>query len=233
MSKHTPVSRLCWQASQKNVIRQWSKKNLKLERAEMELSMLPLLKQYAKKYPADGAIMEIGCGPVCISQTLPQEHKTYLDPLIDDFRRMFPGELPEDGEQLATTAERIYKDSNTYDMVICLNTLSFSLNPELIVNEVERLLKPDGIFIVEMRVHSPLEARLHYWILRFLPKLTKRPRPYYYALKGIRKTLNRHFSITSEQVLKKRMLWLPFFKREQKFFVCTPLKNSAVKQAKQ
>jgi len=233
MSKHKQVSRFQWAASQKHALRKWSKKNLKLERAEMELSMLPLLRQYAKKYPDDGAILEIGCGPVCISQSLPQAHKTYLDPLIDDFRRMFPGELPEDGEQIATTAERIFKESNIYDMVICLNTLSFSLNPELIVNEVERLLKPGGTFIVEMRIHSALEARIQYWALRFLPRITRSPRPYYYSLKGIRKTLERHFIICSEQKLKKKLLWVPLFKREQILFECSPKRKSSVEQTGQ
>ncbi|GAV20293.1 bifunctional 3-demethylubiquinone-9 3-methyltransferase/ 2-octaprenyl-6-hydroxy phenol methylase [Mariprofundus micogutta] len=228
MSRHKPVSRFLWQASQKSTLFQWSKKNLKLERAEMEMSMLPLLTQHTKQYSADSSILEIGCGPVCISHSLPHKHKTYLDPLIDDFRRMFPGELPEDGEQLACNAERINKESNSYDIVICLNTLSFSMNPELIVNEVERLLKPGGIFIVEMRTHSALEARLHYWLLRFLPRITRSPRPYYYSLKGIRKTLERHFYINSEQKLKKQILWLPFFKREQRLFVCTPQRKKAV-----
>ena len=231
MNRHKQASRFLWQASQKNMLYRWRKKNLKLERAEMELSMLPLLQQYAKQYPVDAAVMEIGCGPTCISHALPQKYKTYLDPLINEYRRMFPGELPEDGEQLATTAERINKESSSYDIVICLNTLSFSLNPELIVNEVERLLKPGGIFIVEMRTHSPLEARLHYRLFRFLPKLTRSPRPYYYALQGIRKTLKRHFNITEEQVLKKKLLWIPFFKREQRFFVCTSLRDTVSTQA--
>ena len=229
MRKHKPVPRSRWQASQKRLLSRWKKKNLKLERAKAELMLLPLLLQQAREYPDDGSVLEVGCGPVCIAQQLPQKHKTFLDPLIDDFRRMFPGELPEDGEHLATEAERIKKDNCSYDLIVCLNTLSFSLNPELVINEIERLLKPGGTFVLQMRTHSHFEAWLHYWSLKLLPQLARGTRPYYYSLRGIRNTLKRHFTIKEEQQLGKSLRWLPLLKRERRIFICTPLNS---KQAK-
>jgi SAM-dependent methyltransferase len=222
MRKHHPISRIHWQDSQKQTIERWQKKKLHDERKKDEQTYLPLLLKYAEDFPKDGAVLEIGCGPVCLSQFLPQKNKTFLDPLLDDFRRMYPGELP-DGECLATIAERIPKTSSSYDMIVCLNTLSYSLNPELVMNEMERLLRPGGKLVIAMRIHSHLKARFHYLTTHYLPTLHFGIQPNYYSLSGLRKTLARHFTITEEIIINRRLIWLPFFRREERMFVCTHL----------
>lgn len=219
MSKHKPISRTRWQTSQGKTLARWKRVSPNIDRELQEQTILPILLRCAEQYDKEGYLLEIGCGPICISQHLPLKHKVYLDPLIDDFRRQFPGMLPE-GEFLATTAERIKKPAKSFDLIICLNTISFSLNPELIMHEMERLLKDDGTLIVDMRTHSPLEARLHYLAEQLFPALCTKTRPYYYSLRGIRSTLSRHFKIREEINQSKERFWLPFFKREQRLFIC-------------
>jgi ubiquinone/menaquinone biosynthesis C-methylase UbiE len=155
---------------------------------------------------------------------LPLENKTFLDPLLNDFRRMYPGELRE-GEYLATSAERVPKANNSYDLIISLNTLSHSLHPELVMNEMERLLRPGGRLIMTMRIHSQLESRLHYWTTHYMPALCYGTQPNFFSLAGIRKTLARHFTITDEIVSCRQFTWLPFLRREERLFVCTNLAN--------
>lgn len=222
MGKHSPISRARWQSSQKQILECWKEKDLYDEQEKDKAAYLPLLQKYAENISLDGAVLEIGCGPVCLSQALPLENKTFLDPLLDDFRRMYPGELP-DGEYLATIAERIPKANSSYDLIICLNTLSYALNPELIMNEMERLLRPEGRLILAMRIHSPLESRLHYWTTHCMSALHCGTQPNYYSLEGIQKTLARHFTITEEVISSSRFTWLPFFRREERLFVCTHL----------
>jgi len=229
MSKHKPVSRLRWQASLKLILQRWDKKNLNTERERIENTTLSILQKYAKQYPDNGSVLEIGGGPCCIARLLPIENKTYLDPLIDDFRRMFPGELPEDAEYLSTTAEHISKPNDSYDLILCLNMISHSLNPELIMHEIERLLKPGGTLILSIRTHSPIEARLHYWALQTCPFLCKKTRPYYYSLTGIQRTLNRHFDIRNERTQHITVAPAPYLKREYHLFVCTHKTNKTQK----
>jgi len=223
MSMHKPVDSIRWHASQKLSLQAWSNKNLTDERERGERSLLPILQRYAKAFPQDATVLEIGCGPVCIARLLPQKLKTYLDPMADDYRRMFPGKLPEEGEYLTAPAERIPKPADSYDLIICLNMISHALNPELVMNEIERLLKPGGKFILAIRTHSQLEARLHYMAIRMFPFLCSKTRPYYYTRTGIRRTLQRHFNIVDETAQKAHTIPLPFCKREQHIFVCTPL----------
>jgi len=229
MSKHSPVPNIRWLASQKLSLQAWQNKSLSLERERVERSLLSLLQRYAKQYPADSAVLEIGCGPICISRLLPQKHQTYLDPMADDFRRMFPGKLPEEGEYLTAAAENIPKPEASYDLIVCLNMIPHTLNPELVINEIERLLKPGGKLILAIRTHSQLEARLHYMALCIFPSLCSKTRPYYYTRTGICRTLARHFNIEDEIVRKARTIHLPFCKREQHIFVCAPMDNNIKK----
>jgi len=225
MSMHKPVDNIRWQASQKLSLKAWSRKQLSAERERVERAMLPLLQRYAKAYPEDASVLEIGCGPICITRLLPQRHKTYLDPLADDFRRIFPNELPEEGQYLPITAERIPKPDASFDLIVSLNMISHALNPELVINEVERLLKPGGTFILTVRTHGQVEARLHYWAIRTFPYLCKKTRPYYYTSQGIQRTLKRHFTISEQIVRNARPIQLPFCTRKQHIFVCTPLEK--------
>jgi len=227
MSMHKSIDNNRWQASQKLSLQAWGKKNLATEREQLERSLLPILQRYAREYAQDAAVLEIGCGPICLICMLPQQHKTYLDPMADDFRRMFPGELPEEGEYLTAAAENIPKPDASYDLIVCLNMISHTLNPELVMNEIERLLKPGGKLILSIRTHSQLEARLHYLAIRMFPRLCSKTRPYYYALKGIRRTLQRHFNIKEEIVQKAHAIRVPFCKRQRHVFVCTLLDNAA------
>ncbi len=221
MRHHKPISHLRWSKALKQALLRWKKLDIAQERARLERHQLPLLQRYAKQLPTDGAILEIGCGPICISRLLPQQHKTYLDPLIDDYRRIFPGELPEDGEFIASMGERINKPSASYDLIICMNVLSFAMNPELILNEVERLLKPHGKCIIGMRTHSALEARLHYLLIQLCPGMCNYTRPYYYALPGILRTLSRHFHVEQQKTRKQGWFQIPLFKREEHLFICS------------
>jgi len=227
MSMHKPIDSIRWHASQKLSLQAWEDKNLTTEREQLERSLLPILQRYAREYAQDATVLEIGCGPICLTSLLPQQFKTYLDPMADDFRRMFPGELPEKGEYLTAAAESIPKPDASYDLIICLNMISHTLNPELVMNEIERLLKPGGKLIMAIRIHSQFEARLHYLAIRMFPSLCSKTRPYYYARKGIRRTLQRHFHIEEEIVRKEHAIRMPFCKRQRHVFVCTPLDSAA------
>jgi len=221
MSKHLPVSNTRWQESQKHILLSWQKRNLESERQQAERSLLPLLQRYAKRYPDDASILEIGCGPLCLCRSLAHKCITYLDPMVDDFRRLFPGELPEEGEYLATTAERISKPNASYDIITCLNTIPHTLNPELIMNEIERLLKPEGRLILAILTHNSLEARLHYLAVNTFPHLYCKTRPYYYSLTGIQRTLQRHFHIEDIIVHQSHAIPVPFCSRKQHIFICS------------
>ena len=89
MRKHSPISRLHWHDSQKQTLERWQEKSLHDERKKDEQAYLPLLLKYAEGLPQDGAMLEIGCGPVCLSQLLPLKNKTFLDVLFHNQRILY------------------------------------------------------------------------------------------------------------------------------------------------
>ncbi|HXH72456.1 MAG TPA: class I SAM-dependent methyltransferase [Mariprofundaceae bacterium] len=220
MAHHKPISHQYWQNAQRIEFSRWKgKESLSQALDSLQASYVPLMLKYTENLPQDAKILEIGCGPVCASKLIRCGKKTYVDPLLDNYRRAFPGELPE-GELLASMGESIPKPDHSFDCIICLNTLGFVMNPELVLNEVDRLLKPGGMMLIGMTLFSPLEARLHYWLQRLYPTLSPEDRPYCYSPHGIRKTLSRHFEIREDIRVGEKQGLLPGLKRQEHFFVC-------------
>ncbi len=201
MAHHKPSNKQRWGISQKAAIAKLQSRGMESLHINAGKRYNAILSALPKPLPADAAILDIGCGPVCTGKLFNSSHTTYLDPLLDNFKRSFPGELPK-GEFITRNAEDIPKPDASYDLILCLNMLSCSLNPELIMHEVRRLLKPDGSFAISITLWPELLARLHYLKMQLFPMGEYQNRLYCYTQKGIRNTLLRHFDILSERSLE-------------------------------
>ena len=170
----------------------------------------------------DAEILEIGCGPACVSQFIPHGHKTFLDPLLDDFRRLWPGSLPK-GTFITGMAEQINMPNQSYDFILCLKTISHVQNPELLLHEIERLLKPNGKLVLSANTWPVPFAQLHYFTAKIFPQWTLKDRLYCYTQRGIENSLQRHFNIEKNYVLPAtHTLSL----KQERLYVCTPLTNT-------
>jgi len=187
---------------------------------QLKARYLPLIEPHLPDLQEGSEILELGCGPTCVSQYIKKGKKTFLDPLLDDFRRAWPGSLPK-GTFITEVAENINAPEAYYDCIICLKTISYVQNPELVLHEVERILKDDGTFIISVELWPTAFAKLHYLTARLFPQRVLKNRLYCYTKRGIENTLQRHFNIQSSQcissvkVLNIKHEWL---------YICTPLK---------
>lgn len=199
MARHKAISKARWLASQKWELNHWrGKEILDKELARIEKDYMPLIKRYAHLLGERPHILDLCCGPVCTARFLKKGVKTFQDPLLDDFRRAYPGEMPK-GERLTSITENIPKPNAHYDLILCIDALDHVMNPELVLNEMERLLKPNGICIVTLPTFSSLMARTHYFIERFIPVLRHEGRPYAFTRDAIKRALSRHFEIVEEK----------------------------------
>ncbi len=218
------VSKQRWSVFQKRVLHFWQQEDsFRTRNTYSRRYYIPLLKALLTDKPDDIKILEIGSGPICAAQYLEKGSQTYIDPLLDDFRRIFPGKMPEDAVYMPTMVEKVEMPKQSFDVVICLNTLSDVLNPELVLNKVEQTLKPDGTFVVSIDLWPSWLARAHFFLSRFAPGLPRLNRLYSYTHKGIFNTLSRHFNIVSEQRVGSKLSWLSL--RKEYFFVCEPRKK--------
>jgi ubiquinone/menaquinone biosynthesis C-methylase UbiE len=200
MAHHKPSSKQRWSSSQKAAVTKLHGQSLEPLHINAGKRYNAIISALPKPLPADASILDIGCGPVCTAKLFNSSHTTYLDPLLNNFKRSFPGELPE-GEFITSTAEDLPKPDASYDLILCLNMLSCSLNPELIMHEVRRLLKPEGSFAISITLWPELLARLHYLKMKLFPMGEYQNRLYCYTQRGIKNTLLRHFDILSESPL--------------------------------
>jgi len=195
MVRHKPISKARWMASQKHIEKVWQKENLMdCEFRRIQRCYLPLLEKYHPVITDETCILELFCGPICSAQAIEGGKKTYLDPLLDDYRRTHPGKLPK-GEHLSVAAEQIPIADASFDIILCFNGLDQTLNPELTLNEIERLLKPDGTLIIGLTVLPSIIARLRYACEHFFGMFRDDTHPYSYALPAISRTLLRHFDV--------------------------------------
>lgn len=219
------VSKQRWSVTQKRELNFWKKIGALAARQEFSKRYyLTRLKSLFIENTSEISVLEIGSGPVCVTQYLDAKYHTYIDPLFDDYRRLFPGILPEDSVYKTTMAEVITLPASSFDAVVCLNTLSDVHNPELVLNQAKHLLKPDGKFIVSIDAWPSLLARTHLFLSRFAPSLPRINRLYSYTLKGFSNSLARHFKIVSASPVQDGFNW--FSLKQEYFFVCEHLEHN-------
>ena len=218
MAHHRIISQARWMSAQKQEAEYWHGNTVLEDRlAYVERHYAPLMRLQAEDLPDDAHILDLGCGPVCPARFVAQGEKTYVDPLLDTFRRTYPGKLPK-GERLAIATDRIPKPDASFDLIVSVDALDRVMNPELTLHEVRRLLSPTGTLILGMRVYPLIIAMVCYYAERFLPLLRNKRNPYFYAHTGIKKTLTRYFDIVEERSLP-RTAGIGLFAREM-VFVC-------------
>lgn len=219
MARHKPFSKHRWMMSQKVEKHRLQSHHPDIPSLEKDFldEYQPVIDALQAYLPEESHILEIGCGATCASKLIPAAKHTYLDPLLDDYRRAYPGGLPE-GCYITSMAEDIPRDDQSFDAIFCLDALTNMQNPELVLHEVERLLKPEGTFIISLTLWPPLLARLFYWVASIVPALSYQGRLYCYSRKGLINTLQRHFSITREMPLNgDRSIFFPWRKQA---FLC-------------
>ncbi len=226
MAHHKTIDKTRWLISQKKRAECWhGEAILDRELERIRRFYIPWLEDYIGKLSDTASILDTGCGPVCAARFIDQGEKTYLDPLLDHFRRVYPGKLPK-GKYLAMTAENIPAPDASFDLILCINALDHMMNPELALHEMERLLKPDGVLVLSLVIYPPLLVRVRYMLERFFPAFRDEAHPYFYACQGIKKTLVRHFDVTEKrQIPESRHSDQRMMGREYAF-VCRPKQHT-------
>jgi len=222
-ARHHAISKEDWLASQQQQLAGWcDSARLEAQRKLLHDRYFVRIQPLLPPLDEGSEIVEIGSGPVCFSQEIPQGHKTFVDPLLDDLRRIYPGSMPKDAVYLNRAVEGVSLPNNCVDLIICMNMLSFSKNPEEVLYEVSRLLKPNGVLLLVVKITSSLVARLHYVGNRLLPFVRNHTRPYRFCQRAMEHTIARHLQI-NERIAVVRHHPLNLFGDHEYLFACSPL----------
>lgn len=116
-------------------------------------------------------VLDVGSGPVPLSDLLECQNRDVIDPLSDGYRRFFP--CPD---HIAMKVEDLIIRPPPYDLVICTNALDHVEDPEIAVERIVDVLKPGGYFAVmcaennaitnphPAHIHNLTVEQLHRWL---------------------------------------------------------------------
>ncbi len=130
-----------------------------LSLAERGRGMIAMFHARAAEFfpPAEsGAALDIGCGSGASLLTLAGRYRTIagLDPSLPDLilaRKALETAGVADFSLVQAYGQRIPFGSETFDFVNALNVLEHVFDPEPVLSEIRRTLKPGGIFAADSR----------------------------------------------------------------------------------
>lgn len=168
-----------------------------------------LLKKYKDR---KSKVLDYGCG---IGLSLYYLSKFYKDIIgidvdpqnIEIARKQFK-KLDCKAKLQLYDGKKLPYPNNTFDLVISMEVWEHAQNPDLMLAEIERVLKPDGILHVttanklwpiEPHYHLPFLSYLPYWLADLYVKATKRA-PYYHDIHlpnytEFKKSVEKYFKV--------------------------------------
>lgn len=107
----------------------------------------------------DARVLEVGSGAHGLIFFFDAGQKMGVDPLADHYRELFPA-WQHQAETVAAFGEALPFDDASFDLVLCDNVVDHAENPRRIVEEIARVLAPDGMPYFTVNIHHQFYALL-------------------------------------------------------------------------
>mgnify|MGYP001560357265 CR=1 FL=1 len=107
-----------------------------------------------KEFYLGKKILDIGCGPMgSLEWATMAEERTGLDPLVEKYSKF--GIREHKMKYIQACSEDIPFADNYFDVVSSFNSLDTVDEVDKTINEIIRVLKPGGLFILLVELHDP------------------------------------------------------------------------------
>ena len=149
----------------------------------------------------DWNILDVGCGPTCISLLFTKGEKYGIDSLLDEYKTRLT--LPTGIKLSVGIGENIKFKNNFFKIVVCRNALDHTKNPKRVIKEINRVLELGGYFIHAVNVCSPFVAKMHKYVERKNSKLKETAHPHFFTADEIGGLLSDRFTILDKKWITK------------------------------
>ncbi|MBU1016729.1 class I SAM-dependent methyltransferase, partial [Patescibacteria group bacterium] len=151
------ISKQRWEVAQKYEKSEWNAHS-NVETEEWEENVRKYSKYFEKlekklKVTKSWRILDIGCNSTCVSRLIKLGKHLGVDPLANDFD--MDNKVPEVKIFQGMGEDMGFIESDSINLIICRNVIDHSFNPSQVINEVRRVLKKDGYFMLAGYVYNP------------------------------------------------------------------------------
>jgi SAM-dependent methyltransferase len=105
-------------------------------------------------------VLDVGGGPIGMSDLFPDSDYVNLDPLHDEYSRFFPSPCRIKGE-----GEKIPFPNEHFHLCLSINSLDHCRDPEAVIREIIRVLRYSGyfaaLFCINNALLNPHPAHVH------------------------------------------------------------------------
>jgi len=132
---------------------------LNFVRAQQVRSRLESIKPIA----TTDKILEVGSGVTGLVFNLPGAFAVGVDPLADEYKKLFP-KVQRGTQTITAIGEELPFDDGAFDIVLSDNVIDHAERPLSILDEIVRVLKPGGLLFFTVNIHHPfynLASDLH------------------------------------------------------------------------
>lgn len=108
-------------------------------------------------------VLEVGSGAHGLIFGLANSFGVGVDPLAVNYKRLFP-KIQNTSPTVAAIGEKLPFEDAAFDIVLSDNVIDHAERPFLIIDEIVRVLKPDGVLYFTVNIHHPfydLASRFH------------------------------------------------------------------------
>lgn len=107
-------------------------------------------------------VVEIGCASACsVPGIVDAQYKIGIDPLAN----VFASTYPLGAHYIRSVGENMPFRTGSLDVIVCLNTLDHTKLPYMVLEEVKRCLRENGVVLLQVNAFAALKCiitRLHF-----------------------------------------------------------------------
>lgn len=148
-------------------------------------------------------ILQIGCGPRDVINEIKFGERYSIDPLADFYKGKFDFNYGETNFVKGVGEDLPYAD-NFFDVVIFANVLDHTSNPQKVLSEINRVLKPEGIVWLEAHFYQSGFIKLSkvygFFKKTFTGKIFNPCHPHMFQLYELKKLISRDFEMSNERI---------------------------------
>ena len=147
--------------------------------------------------------LQIGCGPLDVINEIKIGEKHSIDPLADFYKEKFKFDYNKTNLVKGVGENLPYKD-DYFDIVIFANVLDHTSNPEKVLSEIKRVLKPEGIVWLEAHFYQKgfiwLAKPYGFFKKALTGEIFNPCHPYMFQLNELKNMISKDFHISNEKI---------------------------------